>query len=208
MIDGLKWSSAGTNGSGGVSDIDQRDRRELLGRRRGERRRGRAGRRGSAGRNSAPPKVIPTGYEPELEAGHDAEVAAAAADRPEQVRVAPSLAVTIRPSAVTTSTETRLSIVRPYLRTSQPIPPPSVRPAIPTLPGVAERRREPVGRGRGRVLAGGQAGLGPGEAPLGVDVEALHRRRSRTMPPSVALCRRCCGRRREPRARGRCPRRT
>ena len=66
-------------------------------------------------------------------------------------------------------------MARPYLRTSQPIPPPSVRPAIPTRPGVAERRREPVGRGRVRVLAGGQAGLGPGEAPIGSMWSALHR---------------------------------
>ena len=38
-------------------------------------------------------------------------------------------------------------MARPYLRTSQPMPPPSVSPAMPTEPGVAERRREPVGRG-------------------------------------------------------------
>ena len=32
-----------------------------------------------------------------------------------------------------------------------------------------------MGRRRDRVLAGGQAGLRPCEAPLGIDVEALHR---------------------------------
>ena len=41
--------------------------------------------------------------------------------------------------------------------------------------GVAERRREPVGRDGDRVLAGGQAGLRPGEPALGIDVETLHR---------------------------------
>jgi hypothetical protein len=37
------------------------------------------------------------------------------------------------PSAVTTSADTRLSQVRPYLRSSQPIPPPRVKPAMPVL---------------------------------------------------------------------------
>ena len=44
-----------------------------------------------------------------------------------------SLAVTSRPSAVTRSTETRLSQVSPYLRSNQPDPPPSVRPATPVV---------------------------------------------------------------------------
>ena len=42
---------------------------------------------GVAGRMSIPPTTSASGVEPELEPGHDAEVAAAAADRPEQVRV-------------------------------------------------------------------------------------------------------------------------
>ena len=87
----------------------------------------------------------PDRVEPELEAGHDAEVAAAAADRPEQVRMLVSLAVTTRPSAVTTSTDTRASIARPCLRTSQPMPPPRVRPDDADAARVAERRRETVG---------------------------------------------------------------
>ena len=36
-----------------------------------------------------------------------------------------------RPSAVTTSAETRLSMLSPYLRVSQPMPPPSVSPPTP-----------------------------------------------------------------------------
>jgi len=40
--------------------------------------------------------------------------------------------------------------------------------------GVAERGRETVGTRRGRVLAGCQAGLGPRETPLGIDVQTLH----------------------------------
>src|SRR5215216_6755422 len=52
-----------------------------------------------------------------------------------------SLAVTSLPSAVTTSTEVRLSHVNPYLGESQPYPPPSVKPPTPVVvtrpPGVA-----------------------------------------------------------------------
>src|SRR6266566_4711961 len=43
------------------------------------------------------------------------------------------LAVTLRPSANTISTDSRLSTVSPCLRTSQPKPPPSVNPAMPVL---------------------------------------------------------------------------
>ena len=42
---------------------------------------------GVAGRMSMPPTTWPTSCETELEAGRDAEVAAAAADGPEQIRV-------------------------------------------------------------------------------------------------------------------------
>src|SRR5947209_4734583 len=44
-----------------------------------------------------------------------------------------SLACTRQPSAVTTSAPTRLSQARPCLRISQPIPPPSVKPATPAV---------------------------------------------------------------------------
>ena len=40
-----------------------------------------------AGRMSIPPTTVSTVVQPELEPGHHAEVAAAAADRPEQVRI-------------------------------------------------------------------------------------------------------------------------
>ena len=46
---------------------------------------------------------------------------------------------------------------------------------MPTEPVSPNGRRETVRGGRGRVLAGGQAGAGPREPPLGVDVQALQR---------------------------------
>ena len=67
----------------------------------------------------------------EREGRDDPEVAAAAAQAPEQVRVLGGARRTCSPLARTTSAETRLSIVRPYRRVSQPTPPPSVRPAMP-----------------------------------------------------------------------------
>jgi hypothetical protein len=50
---------------------------------------------------------------------------------------------------------------------------------------VAERRRQTVGGRGGGVLAGRQPGLGPGEAPRRVDVEAFMGDRSMTTPPST-----------------------
>ena len=44
-----------------------------------------------------------------------------------------ALAVSRRPSAVTTSADSRLSAVSPHLRSSQPLPLPSVRPAMPVV---------------------------------------------------------------------------
>ena len=87
--------------------------------------------------------------QPELEARGDAEVAAAAADRPEEVGLALLVACTSSPSAVTTSAASRSSIVRPCFRTRKPTPPPRVIPPIPTEPvspkpggeAVARRRR-------------------------------------------------------------------
>ena len=79
----------------------------------------------------------------ERERRDDAEVSAAAPDRPEQVRIlvraGPDLASL---SASTMSAPSRLSIARPHLRVRCPNPPPSVRPPTPVVEmmplGVAE----------------------------------------------------------------------
>ena len=86
MITSLPWCSSGTNGIGGAGH-DVRDRRQLVGRGlgRGDEPGDRLG-RGGQDQHAADDRLEQV-VQPELEPGGDAEVAAAAADRPEQVRV-------------------------------------------------------------------------------------------------------------------------
>ena len=88
---------------------------------------------------------------------------------------AASLTVTRRPSAVTRSTSTRLSIVRPCLRASQPMPPPRVRPPRPTEPVSPNGVAKPCCPAAARVLAGGRAALGGADPADRVDVDRAHR---------------------------------
>ena len=135
--------------------------------------------------------------EPELERGHHAEVAAAAAQRPEQVRRSrPRWPRANRPSAVTTSAETRLS-------QRQPEPAGEVADAAAEgEPADAGGGDDPAGGGqaegvgRGVEVAPGGAALGPGRPALRVDADAAHARTGR--PPR---------RRRRCRSRARCGRR-
>ena len=66
-------------------------------------------------------------------------------------------------------------MVRPYLRTSQPIPPPRVSPAMPTEPVSPNGVARPWAAAAIVYSSARQTGLRPGEAALGIDVEALHR---------------------------------
>ena len=111
--------------------------------------------------------------QPVLEAGHDAEVAAAAADRPEQVRLVLGVHAP------------QLSIGRHDLGGEDVVDRQAVEAAEvadaaadgdaadPDRAGVPEAGRETVLDGLGD-LASGQAGLGPGGPAVGVDLEALH----------------------------------
>src|SRR5829696_3556145 len=81
----------------------------------------------------------------------------------------------IWPSAVTSSAASRLSMVRPCLRTRNPIPPPRVSPPIPTDPVSPNPVASPSAPTLG-VGAGGEAGLGPGGAALAVDLQGGHGR--------------------------------
>ena len=145
-----------------------------------------------------------------LEARRDAEVAAAAAQAPRTARRSrSSLHVRVRPSAVTRSTDSRLSHESPKRRVSHPKPPPSVRPAMPvvemTPPGVARPTR------LGRVRRSAPQVVPPpraGRPAAGVDLDrrssATGRPRSRRRTcPCPPRCGRRPGPRRGCRARGR-----
>ena len=113
--------------------------------------------------------------QPVHEARHDADVAAATADRPEQVGVA--LLVDGQDPAVGGHDLGRDQVVdRHAVLAGEEADAATGRQAADADAGrVTERDGEAVlGRGRGH-LAGRQAGLGPGQAPIWIDQEALHR---------------------------------
>ena len=63
------------------------------------------------------------------------------------IRPPDAFAVRVELSAVTMSTERMLSVVIPYLRAKTPMPPPSARPAMPTVghdPPGSRRPRAPM----------------------------------------------------------------
>src|SRR5204863_522167 len=106
-----------------------------------------------------------------------------------QKRSAFSLAFAVkrRPSAVTTSAETRLSTVRPCLLESQPRPPPKVRPAMPvsdTVPPLVARPKACVSWSKSIHLTPGSArarrAAGSTRMPFIVE-------RSMSSPPSQTL---------------------
>ena len=115
----------------------------------------------------------PDGVQRELERGDDAEVPAAAAQRPQQVGVLDRGRAHLAPSAVTSSAASRLSQARPCLRSSQPEPPPSVRPATPvveTRPPVVARPCSCVARS---TLRPGRAAADAGDAAHRVDLDEV-----------------------------------
>ena len=120
------------------------------------------------------------------EGGDDAEVAAAAAQRPEEVLVRSALAVTKEPSASTTSALNRLSIVSPCLRVRWPRPPPRVSPPTPVVEMIPAGVARPKAwrRGPGRPAAA------PPSDPRGARLESTRTprmgARSITSPSSTS----------------------
>ncbi len=124
-----------------------------------------------------------------LEPGRDAEVAAAAADRPEQVRV--DARVDTEHLAIGGDDLGGEQVVdREAVLADEVADAAAERdPAEPHRSRVAEARREAVLGGRRRVLARGQAGLGPGRPRRRRRCRApCMSRRSSTIPPSIVLC--------------------
>ena len=121
--------------------------------------------------------------EPVLEACGDAEVAAATADRPEQVRL--RLGVHAQELAVGRDDVGGQQVVdrEPVLADEEPDAPAQRDPTDPDRPGVAEPGREPVGSDRSRVLPCGQPRLGPRGASIRIDRQRPHVREVEHDPP-------------------------
>jgi hypothetical protein len=128
---------------------------------------------GRRGEEEHPAEDLAHLVEAELEPRGDAEVPAAAADRPEQVRVV--LGIDVQELAVRGHDLGGEQVVdRHAVLADEEADPATERdPGDADGAGVAEARREAVLCGGRRVLARGQAGAGPGGAPVGVDVERL-----------------------------------
>ena len=152
---------------------DVGDRRQLLGRRLG--RRDEAGNGVRGGRQQQHPADDPGQLvEPIVEAGHDAEVAPATADRPEQVGMV--VGVDLEKPSVGGDDLGAEQIVDRQTELAHEIADAATDrdPADPDRSGVAEPGRQAVRADGRRVFGGGQPALGPRRAAVDVDVEALH----------------------------------
>jgi hypothetical protein len=110
----------------------------------------------------------------ELESGRDREVAAAAPDRPEQVRV--GLGVDVQEPAVGGDQLGGQQVVDGEAVLADEVADAAGERDSPDTDraGVAEPGGEAVGADGGRVIARGQSRLGPRGASLGVDVQRPH----------------------------------
>jgi len=112
--------------------------------------------------------------QPQLEPGRDAEVAAAAADRPEQV----GMGVGVHPQLLAVGGHhlggQQVVDGEAVLADQEADPTAQGDPADPHRAGVAEPGRQAMLAGGGGVVAGCQSGLGPGGACRDVDVQGPH----------------------------------
>ena len=129
---------------------------------------------GVAGRTRIPPTTPLEGMEREREAGDDAEVAAAAANRPEQVRV--RIGVDLESLAVGGDDLDAQQRVDGHAVLAHEIADPAAErdPADAHRPGVTEADGQAVLGCRRRDLGRGEAGLGSRDARLRIDLDALH----------------------------------
>ena len=171
--DGLLADLVGWDERGRRERHDDRDRGQLLGRARGDRDEAPedvGGRR----QHECATEHHPDRVELELEARHDPEVAATAADRPEEVLVL--VRIGGQQPAVGGHDLDRLEGIdrQTELPNEEADTAAERQPGDADRPGVPEGRCETMGSGGFRVLPGRHAGLDPRGLPLGVDVESLH----------------------------------
>ena len=138
----------------------------------------------SAAQKTGPASTVgPRGCRANLSEVDDAEIAAAASQGPEEIRVFVGARRMTPPSAVTTSAASRLSTASPYLRMSNPRPPPRVNPATPVwlmMPPVVARPWSCVAWSTSPQQG---AALHPGRATGGIDRHGAHRREVDDEPP-------------------------
>ena len=114
--------------------------------------------------------------EPELQAGDDAEVRPGAAHGPEQVGVLDG-AGDPSPAVRRHDLDREQAVDRHPMLPDQPADAAAERdPGNADGSGVPERGHEAMRVGGARVLAGEDAGVGPGRPPDGVDLHVAHRR--------------------------------
>jgi hypothetical protein len=112
--------------------------------------------------------------EPVLEPRHDADVAAPAADRPEQVRLVAGVDAP-QPAVGRDDVRGEQVVDRQAVLPDEVADPAAGRdPADADGAGVAEADRETVGIGGGRDVDGRRAGLGPGRPRRRVDLDLVH----------------------------------
>ena len=116
--------------------------------------------------------------ERELERRDDAEVAAAAAQRPEQLglRRAPRRRAQRAVGGDDASRSAGCRSVRPWRRVSQPKPPPSVRPATPVVELMPSGVARPCACAAAIEVGEQRAGADARGAPRRVDLDGAHRR--------------------------------
>jgi hypothetical protein len=112
--------------------------------------------------------------EAELEASGDAVVAAAAADRPEQVGMRPLVDAEHVPVGGDDVGGEQAVDGEPELAGQVASPATEREPAEADGPHVAEAHRQAVGTGRGGELSCGETRLGPRRATAHVDLDGLH----------------------------------
>ena len=105
-----------------------------------------------------------------------------------------ALALTSSPLAVTRSTERSWSIVRPYLRISQPIPPPRVRPARPVWVTMPAGTASPKACVSPVKFAQPDSRLGSHRPAGQVDLHPLHQGEVDHQPVVALTNRENCGR--------------
>ena len=137
------------------------------------------------GSRTAPPRIMPTGKSRYWKRVTTPKFPPPPRTAQNRSGCSVSLAISWRPSAVTISTAMSASIVRPCFRTSQPTPPPRVRPAMPTEPVSPKGVARPWAAAASVNSIAVRPGCAQAIRASGSMCRPRMSARSRTMPPST-----------------------